>query len=157
MESDESGRPGEPWVLVDHKSRTVLPLSGRGWKGTHKPGDVGVTPWLMCLYFGRHMPGGDYGEKFTDASDGADWLDASGAFEINCLACHNADFRQDQSEAALQAEYLTETEIKQMSHILPALKTASLKEQIPRNAFFTFVTVDTLMKMVSLKLQTQPG
>ena len=63
--------------------------------------------------------------------------------------------RPDKSEAALRAEYLTDTEIERMSNILPALKEASLKEKIPRNAFFTFVTVDTLMKMVCLKLQTQ--
>jgi acyl carrier protein len=62
--------------------------------------------------------------------------------------------RPDKSEAALRAEYLTETEIDRMSEILPELKEASLKETIPRNAFFTFVTVDTLMKMVCLKLQT---
>ena len=63
--------------------------------------------------------------------------------------------RPDKSEAALRAEYLTDTEIERMSNILPALKEASLKEKIPRNAFFTFVTVDTLMKMVCLKLQAQ--
>jgi len=62
--------------------------------------------------------------------------------------------RPDKSEAALREEYLTETEIERMSGILPELKEASLKEKIPRNAFFTFVTVDTLMKMVCLKLQT---
>ena len=62
--------------------------------------------------------------------------------------------RPDKSEAALQAEYLTDTEIERLSDILPALKEASLKEKIPRNAFFTFITVDTLMKMVCLKLQT---
>ena len=63
--------------------------------------------------------------------------------------------RPDKSEAALRAEYLTETEIDRMSGILPELKEASLREKIPRNAFFTFVTVDTLMKMVCLKLQTR--
>ena len=63
--------------------------------------------------------------------------------------------RPDKSEAALRAEYLTETEIERMSGILPELKEASLREKIPRNAFFTFVTVDTLMKMVCLKLQTR--
>ena len=97
----KSGRPGEPWVLVDQTTRTVLPLSGRGWKGTHKPEDVGVTPWQMCTQFGRHMPGGDYGEKFADATDGSEWIDAAGVFEINCLSCHNADPQQDQSLAAL--------------------------------------------------------
>ena len=63
--------------------------------------------------------------------------------------------RPDKSEAALRAEYLTDTEIERLSNILPALKEASLKEKVPRNAFFTFVTVDTLMKMVCLKLQIQ--
>ena len=63
--------------------------------------------------------------------------------------------RPDKSEAALRAEYLTETEIERMSGILPELKEASLREKIPRNAFFTFVTVDTLMKMVCLKLQAR--
>ncbi len=63
--------------------------------------------------------------------------------------------RPDKSQAALQAEYLTDTEIERMSNILPELKEASQKKKIPRNSFFTFVTVDTLMKMVCLKLQTQ--
>ena len=96
------GRPGEPWIMVDQSSRTVLPLSGRGWKGTHKPSDIGVTPWEMCTQFGRHMTGGDFGEKFEESTDGLDYIEASGIFEINCLACHNADPQQDQSEAALQ-------------------------------------------------------
>ncbi len=63
--------------------------------------------------------------------------------------------RPDKSQAALQAEYLTDTEIERMSNILPDLKEASQKKKIPRNSFFSFVTVDTLMKMVCLKLQTQ--
>ncbi len=63
--------------------------------------------------------------------------------------------RPGKSQAALQAEYLTDTEIERMSNILPDLKEASQKKKIPRNSFFSFVTVDTLMKMVCLKLQTQ--
>lgn len=63
--------------------------------------------------------------------------------------------RPDKSEAALQEEYLTDAEIERMSNIIPELKEASRKKKIPRNSFFTFVTVDTLMKMVCLKLQTQ--
>ncbi len=63
--------------------------------------------------------------------------------------------RPDKSQAAHQAEYLTDTEIERMSNILPDLKEASQKKKIPRNSFFSFVTVDTLMKMVCLKLQTQ--
>jgi acyl carrier protein len=60
--------------------------------------------------------------------------------------------RPDKSEAALQAEYLTDREIDRLADILPALKEASLKEKVLRNAFFNFVTVDTLVKMVSRKL-----
>ena len=63
--------------------------------------------------------------------------------------------RPDKSEAALRAEYLTDREIERLSDILPALKEASLKEKVPRNAFFTFVTVDTLVKMVCRKLGTK--
>ena len=63
--------------------------------------------------------------------------------------------RPDKSEAVLQAEYLTDSEIERMSNILPELKEASQKKKIPRHSFFTFVTVDTLMKMVCLKLQTE--
>ncbi len=60
--------------------------------------------------------------------------------------------RPDKSEAALAAEYLTDREIERLADILPELKQASLKEKVPRNAFFTFITVDTLVKMVSRKL-----
>ena len=63
--------------------------------------------------------------------------------------------RPDKSEAALQAEYLTDREIERLADILPALKEASLKEKVPRNAFFTFVTVDTLVKMVCRKLRAK--
>ncbi|MBN1846849.1 MAG: hypothetical protein JW810_14280 [Sedimentisphaerales bacterium] len=97
-----AGRPGEPWVLVDRTARTLLPVSGRAWKGTFTPEHLGISSWEMAKQFGRHMPGGDWGERFGDSDDGLDRLDASGKFEINCLACHNGDHRQDQSEAALQ-------------------------------------------------------
>ncbi|KPK77986.1 MAG: hypothetical protein AMJ79_01415 [Phycisphaerae bacterium SM23_30] len=56
----------------------------------------------MIKLFGRHMPGGDYGQIYGEQLEGLDRLTVSGEFEINCLACHNADRRQDQSEAALQ-------------------------------------------------------
>ncbi len=63
--------------------------------------------------------------------------------------------RPDKSEAALQAEYLTDREIERLSDILPALKQASLNGKVPRNSFFTFVTVDTLVKMVCRKLRAK--
>ena len=98
----EPGRPGEPWVWVDGATRTIIPISGRGWDGTYKPDQVGLTPWRMIKLFGRHMPGGDYGEIYAEQLDGFDRQMISGEFEINCLICHNGDRRQDPSEAALQ-------------------------------------------------------
>ncbi|MCP4709683.1 MAG: hypothetical protein GY869_13735 [Planctomycetes bacterium] len=98
----DPGRPAEPWVWVDGATRTIIPVSDRGWNGTYKPDQIGLTPWRMIKLFGRHMPGGDYGEIYAEQLDGLDREMISGEFEINCLICHNADNRQDLSEAALQ-------------------------------------------------------
>lgn len=99
-----AGRPGEPWVLVDSETRTVIPVSGRGWPGTFKPAEVGITPWRFLKHFSTHMPGGNYGE-IPDDKDMQAILkgQVAGSYEINCLTCHNADRSQDQSDAALQA------------------------------------------------------
>ncbi|MFC1782389.1 hypothetical protein ACFL02_02245 [Planctomycetota bacterium] len=102
QERIEPGRRGEPWIWVDAATRSVIPVSGRNWPGTYKPQQVGLTPWRMIKLFGRHMPGGDFGQIYAEQLDGLDRIDVSGEFEINCLTCHNADRRQDQSEAALQ-------------------------------------------------------
>jgi hypothetical protein len=59
--------------------------------------------------FSSHYPGGDYGE--TEPSEEEVDGDSpvfmrskiSGKYEINCLACHHADRKQNQSDAALQA------------------------------------------------------
>ncbi|MBT3198904.1 MAG: hypothetical protein HN350_03215 [Phycisphaerales bacterium] len=97
-----SGRPGEPWVLVDAETGTHLPLSNRAWKGLYKPEDVGLTPWTFTQRFGRHMPGGDMAAPKDTLSDlNARW-NVSGKAEINCLACHNGSFKQDHSEWAKQ-------------------------------------------------------
>jgi len=96
-----SGRPGEPWVLVDQATGTQLPLSNRAWKGLFKPQDVGITPWTFTQQFGRHMPGGDMASP-EDTSDVMARWSVSGVAEINCLACHNASFKQDHSEWAKQ-------------------------------------------------------
>lgn len=105
-ESDESARrPGEPWVLTDRKTRTQIPISDRGWPGTFKPEALGLSAWDMINQFGSHMPGGGYGEQEPDPDRPQEMIrrPISGSFEINCLTCHNADFRQDASMAALQA------------------------------------------------------
>ncbi|MHC4604645.1 MAG: hypothetical protein ACYS6W_15100, partial [Planctomycetota bacterium] len=93
-----AGRPGEPWVLADSEIRMVIPISGRGWPRTFKPADVGITPWAFLKHFSTHMPGGNYGE-IPDDKDMQAILkgEVAGSYEINCLTCHNADRRQDQS------------------------------------------------------------
>ena len=96
-----SGRPGEPWVLLDAATGTQLPLSNRSWAGLHKPADVGLTPWSFTKLFGRHMPGGDMAAPGDTSDITARW-GVSGAAEINCMGCHNASYKQDHSEWARQ-------------------------------------------------------
>ena len=110
-----SGRVGEPWVLTDNRIRTQIPISNRGWKGTYKPGDVDMNAWKFLKKFSSHFPGGNYGEmapsedeedegdeEELDTSELFRW-EISGKYEINCLACHHADRKQNQSDAAFQA------------------------------------------------------
>lgn len=103
-----SGRRGEPWVLFDSNTRTQIPVSDRGWTGTHSPGALKMSSWKFLKTFGSHFPGGGIGEMPpADDDEEADPLEflrwpISGTYEINCLTCHNADRRQDQSDAALQ-------------------------------------------------------
>ena len=99
-----SGRPGEPWLEVDPKTGTILPLSYRRWPGSFDPAAAGLTAWDFTLLFGRHFPGGGAAEP-SDAEvesepDGR-W-NVSGRAEVNCLACHNRSGRQDHSEWAKQ-------------------------------------------------------
>jgi len=91
-----TGRPGEPWVYFGQRLGIQMPLSYRDWPGTLRPADVGMTDFRFTQIFGRHMPGGGPGE--TDAVDmddiGRQYV--SGKLDINCLACHNGHFGQDQ-------------------------------------------------------------
>ena len=98
----DPGRPGEPWVLVDEGCGVQLPISYRGWAGTWKPQDIGMTDWDFAKAFGRHMPGGDVGDKDDREPDPKARWNVSGNIEINCLACHNASADQNQSEWAVQ-------------------------------------------------------
>jgi len=97
-----AGRPGEPWVWVDDTTGTQLPISYRGWPGTWRPDELGLTAWRFTQLFGRHMPGGDAAEPEDVFSDPSARWDISGKVEINCLSCHSASPRQDQSEWAIQ-------------------------------------------------------
>ena len=100
-----AGRPGEPWFLVDEKTGTVLPISGRAWPGTHTPRDAGLTDWQFVLRFGGHTPGGGYGMTSEEAIDNSPeslrW-GISGLLEIDCMFCHSADQRHDPTVATKQ-------------------------------------------------------
>jgi hypothetical protein len=101
------GRPGEPWIYLDKQTGTVLPLSDRGWSGTFKPGEIGLTNWDMVLRFGSHTPGGGYGES-TKEQRGKPPMSLrwgiSGPREVDCMYCHAANQQHDPAEAARQIE-----------------------------------------------------
>lgn len=102
LEDTQDGRRGEPWFYVNEATGTQLPLSNRSWEGVWKPEDIGLTPWDFVKEFGRHMPGGGMGEVRMDPPNLEARWHISGSLEINCLACHNASHKQDQSEYAKQ-------------------------------------------------------
>ena len=97
-----AGRPGEPWVLVDEKTGTQLPVSNRAWPGAWRPRDCGLTPWRFTQIFARHMPGGDMGDLREEIPSPESRWGVSGALEINCLTCHAASPEYDPSEYAIQ-------------------------------------------------------
>lgn len=124
-----AGRPGEPWFLIDAPTGTVVPISARGWPGTVKPADAGLSDWDMVKRFGRHMPGGGFGEPRAGRGQSRDddnrassatplplregWGEGrgsrprwpvSGPLEIDCMICHSADQQHDPAEAARQIE-----------------------------------------------------
>jgi hypothetical protein len=91
------GRPGEPWILTDPATRTQIPLSYRGWAGTFKPSDLGLSDFEFVTNFARHFPGGGPGEpdkiKSTDPQMGR--MNITGKLEIDCLICHQNTGRYD--------------------------------------------------------------
>jgi len=96
------GRPGEPWVWVDEKTGTCLPLSYRKWKGMWSPEEIGLSSWDFTLLFGRHLAGGGAAEPGDkDITPDSRW-NVSGKVEINCLGCHNASNIQSLGEWAKQ-------------------------------------------------------
>lgn len=98
-----AGRPGQPWVLVDSKTRTQIPISGRQWPGTFKPEQLGISGWDFLKEFYSHFPGGSYGEMMPEDPEIMIRKEISGDYEINCLACHHNSPHEDQSMAALQS------------------------------------------------------
>ena len=86
------GRPGEPWILTDPATHTQIPLSYRGWKGTFKPADLGITDFDFLMNFGRHLPGGGAGEpaKVDPKDPKMARMLITGKMEIDCLLCHES-------------------------------------------------------------------
>lgn len=91
-----AGRPGEPWVYSNTRLGIQLPMSYRAWPGAIDPNAVGFTPFEFTEYFGRHMPGGGPGEVDATEVDDIGRQYVCGKLEINCLACHNGHYGQDQ-------------------------------------------------------------
>lgn len=100
--ASEPGRPGEPWIWVEPRTGTVLPLAYRNWPGMWNPQDLGVTAWDFTLLFGRHMTGGGVAEPADDKMSPKSRWAVSGKLEINCMGCHNASRMQSHSEWAKQ-------------------------------------------------------
>ena len=96
----DAGRPGQPWLYVDAKTGTQIPLSYRAWAGTFKPAQFGLTDREFTKVFGRQTPGGGAGERQTQDPDQVMRQYISGKLDINCLSCHNGDPRQDQGGPA---------------------------------------------------------
>jgi hypothetical protein len=94
----DGGRPGEPWLWVDNRNGTELPLSFRGWQGTFNPHDVGISEWEFLLKFGQYVPGGvappGDGEEGPSKDDPGRWR-LSGSLEIDCMICHSHDRSYD--------------------------------------------------------------
>jgi hypothetical protein len=102
------GRPGEPWILTDPATHTQIPLSYRGWKGTFKPSDLGLSDYDFLTNFARHFPGGGVGDPVQidpkDPKMGR--LQITGTLEIDCLICHQAtgDYNHEERFTALKGE-----------------------------------------------------
>jgi hypothetical protein len=92
------GRVGQPWIFVDTRTGTQIPLSHRPWWGAFKPEQIGLTAREFTRYFGRHTPGGGAGEIPSEDPDEIMREFITGKLEINCLSCHNADPAQNQGE-----------------------------------------------------------
>lgn len=99
------GRKGEPWIYVDWRNLTVLPVSERKWKGTHTPSSLGISSFKFLDLFGTHFPGGGIGEidSLQNPNDFFRW-EVSGRLDINCLACHDANPEYDPAEYSAQMQ-----------------------------------------------------
>jgi len=99
------GRKGEPWIYVDWRNLTVIPVSERKWKGTFTPAELGITSLKFLDLFGSHFPGGGLGEieSMQSPDDFFRW-EVSGKLDINCLSCHDANPEYDPAEFSYQIQ-----------------------------------------------------
>ena len=89
--------------------------------------------------------------------DSLDFLDIMFSLEESFdTKIRDAEFdrvlRPDKSEIALQQEFLTDEELGRLVTIIPALKEAAQKGKVRRKDLFSFVTVETLIILVSQKM-----
>jgi hypothetical protein len=102
--TQDSGRPGQPWIYADSSLGIQLPLSYRDWPGVMMPNSLGLSRWEFLKRFGGLMPGGMQDDVHADPSNfQPEWF-TSGEPEVNCLACHNRSFRQDPAEYHMQMQ-----------------------------------------------------
>ncbi|HEG43544.1 MAG TPA: hypothetical protein ENH94_05800 [Phycisphaerales bacterium] len=99
----DPGRKGEPWIYWDAQAAVQIPLSYRGWEGTFRPEQIGLSDWEFTKIFGRHMSGGGVGVRDKNTVEGVnDRWEVSGDYGVNCLSCHDAETGHNQSECAQQ-------------------------------------------------------
>lgn len=101
-QSSAPGRPGLPMIWSDARTGTHLPLSYRGWKGTHTPQQLGISHWQMAAKFGGYLPGmasplaNPKSENPTNAdvasespvTASVDRSRITGNLPIDCMLCH---------------------------------------------------------------------
>ena len=103
----DAGRPGEAWIFQDPTTRTYLPLSYRGWKGTYKPADIGLTDWKFTLAFGTHLPGGGVSTPASWATtqpvtDPKSRWHIAGKLDVDCMICHESADNYNFNDRATQ-------------------------------------------------------
>ncbi len=89
--------------------------------------------------------------------DSLDFLDIMFALEESfATKIRDAEFdrilRPDKSEIALQKEFLSDEELDRLVKIIPALKEVAQHGKVKRRELFSFVTVETLIILVSQKV-----
>lgn len=98
----ENGRAGQPLFWNDSRTGTYLPLSYRGWEGSHHPADLGLSNWQIAAKLGGYLPGMSpdvsyapvkpaEGEAVSvhDPSFSTDRSHITGPLTIDCLLCHH--------------------------------------------------------------------